>query len=112
MTIAKRRIGRGWLLAAAGAAIVGMFAVGAAFAVHDQGFQLEGNATASNIHHGAVTVDPDGHGPIPPVSAARSGTETSPSERMRYRLRSKTPAARYTAGGRGTSGPRCLRPGR
>jgi hypothetical protein len=46
------------------AGLIGVFAllaIGAsgAFAVHDEGFQLEGNATASDLHHGTVCVDTD-----------------------------------------------------
>ncbi|HVA06904.1 MAG TPA: hypothetical protein VNG12_09205, partial [Acidimicrobiales bacterium] len=61
MTIAKRHIPRRWLLAALGGAIIGMFAVGQAIAVHDQGFQLEGNATAADLTFGAATSGPATH---------------------------------------------------
>ena len=58
---------RRWSLAVAGAAVITMFAIGTALAVHESGFQLEGNATEASLHHG--TLDPDGKGPLPAIPA-------------------------------------------
>ena len=37
-----------------------LLGVSGVFAVHDEGFQLEGNATAADLHHGTVCIDDDG----------------------------------------------------
>ena len=57
------------------AGLVALFAllaigVSGAFAVHDVGFQLEGNATAADLHHGAVCVDTDNDKQTPCVNVA------------------------------------------
>jgi len=57
------------------AGLLGVFALLAlgasgAFAVHDEGFQLEGNATAADLHHGTVCVDVDNNKLTPCVTVA------------------------------------------
>ena len=72
----RRRAGRTQRLARVRlAGVVGLFAllaIGAsgAFAVHDEGFQLEGNATAADLHHGAVCVDDDNNKFTPCVNVS------------------------------------------
>ena len=47
-----------------------LLSVSGVFAVHDEGFQLEGNATAADLHHGTVCVDTDANKQTPCVNVA------------------------------------------
>jgi uncharacterized repeat protein (TIGR01451 family) len=42
-----------------------LLSVGGVFAVHDEGFQLDGNATAADLTHGTVCIDLDGSNQTP-----------------------------------------------
>ena len=44
-----------------------LLSVSGVFAVHDEGFQLDGNATAADLSHGAVCIDDDGDNQTPCV---------------------------------------------
>ena len=48
-------------------AVIGLMllSVSGVFAVHDEGFQLDGNATAADISHGTVCIDLDGSNQTP-----------------------------------------------